>query len=246
MQDLMKKISYNNGITEKIFDIEKEIDFKQEQFENNNVSAPSSSNGKQKQKPSKKMCRQMNDTEGGSDMSRLTNELNLLRAAIKNAVLNDTFIPNKLHHLEKWAKGLPCEKSFTSNISEDVVGDIMSLHDIDNNWKILLLMGIGVFMNHASDKYREIMKQLADEQKLFMIIASSDYIYGTNYQFCHAYIGKDLNLTQEKIIQSMGRVGRGNIQQNYSVRFRDNQQIVELFTSHVHKPEVVNMNALFS
>ena len=38
----------------------------------------------------------------------------------------------------------------------------------------------------------EIMKNLADEQKLFMIIASTDYIYGTNYQFCHGFIGKDL------------------------------------------------------
>jgi hypothetical protein len=38
------------------------------------------------------------------------------------------------------------------------------------------------------------MKKLADEQKLYMIIASSDYIYGTNYQFCHGFLSKDLNL----------------------------------------------------
>ena len=31
----------------------------------------------------------------------------------------------------------------------------------------------------------DIMKKLAEEQKLYLIIASSDYIYGTNYQFCH-------------------------------------------------------------
>ena len=34
------------------------------------------------------------------------------------------------------------------------------------------------------------MKRLADEQKLYLIIASSDYIYGTNYQFCHGYLSK--------------------------------------------------------
>ena len=75
------------------------------------------------------------------------------------------------------------------------------------------------------------MKTMADEQKLYMIIASSDYIYGTNYQFCHGYLSKDLNLTQEKIIQAMGRIGRNNIQQNYTLRFRDDAQIMKLFTT---------------
>jgi hypothetical protein len=90
------------------------------------------------------------------------------------------------------------------------------------------------------------MKQLADQQKLFMIIASSDYIYGTNYQFCHGYISKDLQLTQEKLIQAMGRVGRNNVQQTYTIRFRDNEQIIKLFTAEAEKPEVINMNKLFS
>ena len=48
----------------------------------------------------------------------------------------------------------------------------------------LLLMGIGVFI-HENKEYMDIMKKLAEEQKLYLIIASSDYIYGTNYQFCH-------------------------------------------------------------
>ena len=90
------------------------------------------------------------------------------------------------------------------------------------------------------------MKKLADQQKLYMIIASSDYIYGTNYQFCHAYISKDLNLTQEKIIQAMGRIGRNNIQQNYTVRFRDDDLIKKLFTEDTEKPEIRNMNRLFT
>lgn len=51
----------------------------------------------------------------------------------------------------------------------------------------------------------EIIKRLADEQRLFMIIASIDYIYGTNYQFCHGFIGKDLNtMTQQKNITGIG------------------------------------------
>ena len=119
------------------------------------------------------------------------------------------------------------------------------LHDVENSWKVLLLMGIGVFTNHESIAYTEIMKNLADQQKLYMIIASSDYIYGTNYQFCHGYLSKDMNLTQEKIIQAMGRIGRNKIQQEYSVRFRDDEQLRVLFSSCADKPEIKNMNRLF-
>ena len=90
------------------------------------------------------------------------------------------------------------------------------------------------------------MKKLADEQKLYMIIASSDYIYGTNYQFCHGFLSKDLDLTQEKLIQAMGRIGRNNIQQTYTIRFRDDEQIAKLFTSETDKPEIINMNRLFN
>jgi hypothetical protein len=106
-------------------------------------------------------------------------------------------------------------------------------------------MGIGVFTNHESITYTEIMKQLAEQQKLYIIIASSDYIYGTNYQFCHGYLSKDMEFTQEKIIQAMGRIGRNNIQQQYTVRFRDDSQIEKLFKIDAEKPEMVNMNRLF-
>jgi hypothetical protein len=135
---------------------------------------------------------------------------------------------------------------FTSNIDENCVSDIMALKGVENTWKILLMMGIGVFINHENITYTEIMKKLADEQKLYMIIASSDYIYGTNYQFCHGFLSKDLNLTQEKLIQAMGRIGRNNIQQNYTIRFRDDEQILKLFTSETEKPEIINMNRLFN
>ena len=90
------------------------------------------------------------------------------------------------------------------------------------------------------------MKKMADKQLLYLIIADSDYIYGTNYQFCHAYLSKDLDLTQEKIIQAMGRIGRNNIQQTYTLRFRDDTQILKLFTSETDKPEIINMNLLFN
>jgi len=111
----------------------------------------------------------------------------------------------------------------------------------------LLIMGIGVFTDHPSIPYTEIMKELADAQQLFMILASSDYIYGTNYQFCHGYVSKDLSdITQEKTIQAMGRIGRNKMQQQYSVRFRNDDVIKQLFVYQKYRPEVKNMNILFN
>ena len=147
---------------------------------------------------------------------------------------------------KKWANEQNITGAFSSNIDENIVSEIMSLNGIEDIWKVLLMMGIGVFINHENITYTEIMKKMADEQKLYMIIASSDYIYGTNYQFCHGYLSKDLDLTQEKIIQAMGRIGRNNIQQTYTVSFRDDEQIMKLFTSDTEKPEIINMNRLFN
>ena len=185
--------------------------------------------------------RETEDAPNKGEMTRIINEITAVRALIKPATLNDTFVPNKHHHLAKWATDFNTNSSFTSNIEDDIVSEIMLLNGIDDSWKILLMMGIGVFINHDNIKYTEIMKRMADEQRLYMIIASSDYIYGTNYQFCHGYLSKDLNL-----IQAMGRVGRNNIQQTYTLRFRDDQQISKLFTSETDKPEILNMNLLFN
>jgi hypothetical protein len=185
--------------------------------------------------------------ENKGKLNKLTQEINSLRALIKSASLNDTFIPNKKMHLDKWTANLEtlCGGAFTSNVDEQFVCDIMALKGVENSWKVLLMMGIGVFINHENITYTEIMKKLADQQKLYMIIASSDYIYGTNYQFCHGYLSKDLTLTQEKMIQALGRIGRSNIQQKYTIRLRDNEQIKKLFYIENDKTEVRNMNKLF-
>jgi hypothetical protein len=188
------------------------------------------------------------DKTKDKEVIKINEDLDILRQMIKTATLNDLFIPNKKIHKAKWAEGLKVETAFTSDIDDIDIISIMALLDVDDSWKILLLLGIGVFTTHESIEYTEIMKRLADEQKLFLIIADSDYIYGTNYQFCHGYLSKDLALTQEKIIQALGRVGRNNIQQEYSVRFRDDEHVKMLFrkTSSESKPEVINMNLLFN
>ena len=165
---------------------------------------------------------------------------------IKIVQLNDMFVPNKNAHRERWAKLDDSGKAFTSSISDHTVERIMTLNDVSNSWKILLMMGIGVFTQHKSIEYTEIMKELADQQSLYLIIASGDYVYGTNYQFCHGYISKDMGMTQEKTIQAIGRVGRNGIQQRYTVRFRDDSLISALFNNDDNRPEATNMNRLFS
>jgi len=93
----------------------------------------------------------------------------------------------------------------------------------------------------------EIMKRLADEQRLFIIIADTDYIYGTNYQFCHGMIGKDLTkMTQQKTLQAMGRIGRNNVQQDYTIRFRDDDMIKRLLETPEYNLEAVNMCKLLN
>jgi hypothetical protein len=254
MDDIMKKIEYNNIINARLADLETDVEIIKD---NNDARAKNDVSGfhnglkvsgrNKSSKDCKKSTRDLpNELEGKSSISKLTQEINSLRVLIKPAMLNDTFIPNRKSHLEKWAEGISTLNTFTSNIDENVVSEIMALDGVENSWKVLLMMGIGVFINHDNITYTEIMKKLADEQKLYMIIASSDYIYGTNYQFCHGFLSKDLNLTQEKIIQAMGRIGRNNIQQTYTIRFRDDQQILKLFTSETDKPEIINMNKLFN
>jgi hypothetical protein len=241
MKELIEKIEFNNFINKEIMELETEL----ESAVDKTQKSISGSN-KIKEKDVHKLNRDVEvDGMSVSEISKIKDKIEELKCSIKTAVLNDTFIPNKHHHLIKWADGLNTSAAFTSNIEQGIVNEIMSLYGIDDTWKVLLLMGIGVFTNHKNIRYTEIMKQLADEQKLYMIIASSDYIYGTNYSFCHGYLSKDLNLTQEKIIQALGRIGRNNIQQDYTLRFRDNEHIMKLFTTETEKPEIRNMNRLF-
>lgn len=254
MEEIMKKIDYNNVINQRIYTLETELDAIKECIEEKAKNTVSSFHEGQKvsgrnksNKDTKKISKDVPDEfQNKGALNKLTQEINTLRSMIRRASLNETFVPNKKNHLEKWCPDLTITNAFSSNVDEQIVADIMALNGVDNLWKILLMMGIGVFINHENIAYTEIMKKLADEQKLYMIIASSDYIYGTNYQFCHGFLSKDLNLTQEKVIQAMGRIGRNNIQQSYSVRFRDDSHIAKLFTDDTEKPEVINMNRLFN
>jgi len=171
-------------------------------------------------------------------------KIRLLKSKLLDVQLKKKYIPNSEEHFKMWCANK--ERGFTSNLDDDIVQQIMLL-EVAKEWKILLMMGIGVFTTHDNLKYVDIMKKMAEQQRLYLIIASSDYIYGTNYQFCHGYLSKDLeNMTQEKMIQAFGRVGRQDKQKNYSIRLRNDALIEKILFKEENKMEVHNMNKLFS
>jgi hypothetical protein len=235
-QNILSKISKNNEIAQKIEKLESIITEKQNKSSNND-------DGDKPEKSNK----DGNDDRMSKEVQKMMEDINNLRREIRIISLNPMYIPNTIPHQNIWTQnGIVYENAFLPTIDEDTTKSIMAL-DIENNLKVLLLLGIGMFMDKPNIQYMEIMKKLADTQKLFIIIASSDYIYGTNYQFCHGVIGKDLNnMTQQKTLQSMGRIGRNKIQQDYTIRFRDDDMIKCLFKTPEYNIEAENMIKLFT
>ena len=223
-QNILHKIAINDEIVKKIEYLEGEITTKETKH---------NSDGKDDKVAARESGRLCNESQNMMD------EINRLRKDIKLISLDAQYMPNTRPHQNIWSPHNDIiENAFVSNIDEITIKNVMSL-SVDNNLKVLLLLGIGMFIEGQDVRYMEIIKKLADEQRLFIIIASSDYIYGTNYQFCHGFIGKDLtNMTQQKTLQALGRIGRNNIQQSYTVRFRDDNMISQLF-----KVPNVNMEA---
>jgi len=229
-QSISEKIERNSSIQKKLEELEKELEDK--------LGAGNKTDDK-----NKKTERAMNHKE----MQPLVDGIEKLKEAIQIVQLSPMYIPNTKSHQDVWIpagyKQVP--NAFTPCVGDDDIKSIMALN-VENSRKLLLIMGIGVFVKNANTAYLEIMKRLAAEQRLFLIIASSDYIYGTNYQFCHGFIGKDLNnMTQQKTIQAIGRIGRNNIQQEYTVRFRDDAILEQLFKK-VENKEAEIMTRLFS
>jgi hypothetical protein len=231
-QNILMKITKNAELIQKIESLEADIEAK----ESKAVGAEDST-----KTAARESGRLSNESQ------KMMDEINKMRKEIKLVSLDAMYVPNTRPHQQIWtADGQVNEASFVSNIGEDVAKEIMQLN-LENYLKVLLLLGIGLFTDIKCVEYREIMKKLADEQRLFMIIASTDYIYGTNYQFCHGFIGKDLTrMTQQKTLQAMGRIGRNNVQQDYTIRFRDDEMIEQLFRKSENNLEAKNMCALFS
>jgi len=180
-------------------------------------------------------------------VERMMDILNGMKDGLETISLSQQYIPNTpTHQAIWWSAEDTVPNAYVPNIDQSTVEEVMGL-EVTMQMKMLLLMGIGVFSEQSHNKYMEIMKRLATEQRLYLIIASCDFIYGMNYQMCHAFFGKDLKeMTQQKIIQAIGRVGRGNIQQEYTIRIRDEEIFRKLFLPQETNVEAINMCRLFS
>jgi len=225
LTELEKKLESNQVILEKIFRIRKDIEDKTAKDEGNE--------------------NKMKEQRFDSATKALIQEADTLEKMLKPVQLHPSYIPNSREHFDKWTKDLNFSTSgaFSSHLDESYVKKIMNL-EVDISYKILILMGVGVFNPQASD-YNDLMKELSEQKKLGVILASSDFIYGTNYQFCHAYIAEDLcKMTQEKIIQAIGRVGRKEQNKTFTFRFRDDKLIRSLFVQE-NTMECRQMNTLF-
>ena len=229
INEITNAIQFNNRINNEIIKLEKEVE--------DSGIANDMNNDKEK-----KLSKDIVDPK----IKILKKKIDDLNKLYKEITLDTSYIPNKPLHVKKWYGD--CDTNpFTSNIDNVDVERVMSIPDVEDIWKLLLLMGIGLFSKDKCIPYTELVKEFADSQKLYVIIANGDYIYGTNYQFCHSYLGKDLeNMTQEKIIQAMGRIGRNKLQQDYSIRFRNDSIIKKIFIKEENKIEVRNINNLFS
>lgn len=255
INDIMDTIQHNNKLCEQIECVEKRIEDLLNDAEKKTAGASGDGSKGASKKTEKKSTKFFDKKMDAGEIRELNNKLQTLSEQVKRAALNDLFVPNRPAHLNRWHETQTATTSQSQNKNnkpwscdiEDTYVEKIMLLPIESHWKILLLMGIGVITDHKNPKYNEIIKELAQDQKLFLIIASSDYIYGTNYQFCHGYISRDLHdMTQEKTIQAMGRVGRNSIQQDYTIRFRDDDLIKKLFLPSTNKLEADNMNKLFS
>ncbi len=225
LTDMEKKLQSNQVILEKIARIRKDIEDKTAKDEGNE--------------------NKMKEQRFDNATKMMIQEVEILEKTLKPVQLSHVYVPNSREHFEKWTKDMNYSTSgaFLSVIDESYVKKIMKL-EVDISYKILILMGVGVFNPQASD-YNDLMKELSEQKKLGVILASSDFIYGTNYQFCHAYIAEDLcKMTQEKIIQAIGRVGRKEQNKTFTFRFRDDSLIRSLFVQE-NAMECTKMNQLF-
>jgi hypothetical protein len=230
LKNIMNDININNSISKQIRILESKIEDK---TMNDIISGNDN---------------KLKNHRGNPEVTELREKLNKLMTQLRTVKLPAVYIPNTYDHLCKYGyKSNDNGTPFTCEVSDDITETIMLMDDIDNKWKLLLLMGIGVFTQFNNKKYMEIMKDLATNEKLYMIIADQDFIYGTNYQFCHGFISKDLSdITQEKIIQAIGRVGRNKVNHLYSIRFRDTETIMKLFSADNDKKESKNVSRIFN
>jgi hypothetical protein len=246
INEIYKKIDYNEKIIEELRKKEKEYEDKVAKFSNNDNI--------------------MTNMRLPPDVLETYNQIESLKHNLQELKIDNVYKPNTRDHFKKWApKNINYDEAdtFTSVLSNESISSIMNLQCLNKLYKFMIMLGIGIFNNSVIEEndeyinsefiesenkqYVEIIKELAQNKSLYMILANSDYIYGTNYQFSHCYLGKDMkDMSQEKIIQCIGRIGRQVKNKHFSFRFRSDKNIRTLYSIPYNDTiEVINMKKLF-
>jgi len=231
-------VDHNNRLSNKIKIIEKQIEDEESKL---NLDTKE-----------RKICKTTEDNEASSKVRHLRDKCDVLYRMMKKTQLPNVYMPNSYDHIKKHHLSLPVPSDintipFQSSLSDDDVMKVLALPNILDSWKLLLMCGVGIVSDTLCNEYNILINEFAASQKLYMLIASSDYIYGTNYTFHHGYIGKDMQCcSRQKLIQAIGRIGRGVTNQHYSIRMRDDAIISMLFDDTTNNSiEAENMNRLF-
>lgn len=246
INDIYKKIEYNDSIVQVLCKKEKEYEDKITKIKDN--------------------VNMMTNMRLPPDALELHNQIEKMKNSLLELKIENIYKPNTRDHFKKWCSEYleydSCD-AFTSTINNDSIANILNLQCLNKLYKFMIMLGIGIFSNsiieekeeyinsefieRENQKYVEIVKELAENKSLYLILANSDYIYGTNYQFSHCYLGKDMkDMSQEKIIQCIGRIGRQVKNKHFSFRFRSSENIKSLYSIPYNDTiELVNLKKLF-
>ena len=221
IETLQERVSTNADVIESIKKLEKDFDDRRGKYADNDDQEAEEQHAHQ-----------------------IVEKLAAMREKLSDLRLPDTEVPNTEAHQKRFHECVS-KDAFAGSVPPHHLMEVLEL-DVANWKKMLLMMGIGVFGEECVP-YKELMARMASERELFCVIAGTDYVYGTNYQFCHGYIGKDLaDMPIEKMYQALGRVGRGRQAGQYSWRLRDDSLAAKIFKPDTRLTEARRMDRLMS
>ncbi len=117
---------------------------------------------------------------------------------------------NTPEHIKTFAKyvesyDITLTKNYINHESIDV-----SAYDIDDELRMLLYMGVGVYSNNVDFEYKEKVLELLTDGQLAYIIADESFFYGANYKISNVIINDDIaNLHSiNAVLQLIGRTAR--------------------------------------
>ena len=137
------------------------------------------------------------------------NELNEIYKSTYSMKFNDIFEVGSVEHLNSFAPNISYD---TSLIKSKIMKENININEfmIEDNLKFLLYMGVGIYSNDYSEKYRDKILELLNEKKLAYFISDESYIYGGNGPLSNILIDDSLGvkLNDNELSQLIGRTGR--------------------------------------